>query len=188
MKVGYVRVSTLDQNPERQLQGVMVDVVYTDYASGKDTNRPKLTQLMDEYLGLKAEDELIVHSMDRLGRSVVDLKTLVAKLTSRGVKVTFIKENLTFTGNSDPMSELMLGLLGSVAEFERSMIRSRQAEGIAIAKSKGVYSRRSIKLSSSKIAQIKARIESGEKVAPIAREFEVSRQAIYDALKRPIAQ
>ena len=181
MKIGYIRVSSFDQNTDRQLIGLELDKVYTDHASGKDTNRPQWLICNDQ---LRSGDELVVHSLDRLGRSLVDLKTIVTDLVDKGVKVTFVKESLTFTNEANPMAQLMLGLLGSVAEYERAMIRSRQAEGIALARAKGVYSGRKAKLTPAIIAKIKARIKAGEKLAPLAREYEVSRQAIYDALKR----
>src|ERR1035438_7267867 len=127
-RVGYIRVSSLDQNTERQLEGVKLDKVFTDKASGKDTARPQLQAAL-EYL--REGDLLLVHSMDRLARSVDDLRKIVFDLTKKGVHVQFVKENLTFTGEDSPMSNLLLSLLGAVAEFERSMIRERQRGGIA---------------------------------------------------------
>ena len=88
---------------------------------------------------LRAGDQLIVVSMDRLARSLVDLHRLVDELTERGVSVKFLKEGQTYSLDSTPIAKLMLGLLGSVAEFERAIIRERQAEGIAKAKARGVY-------------------------------------------------
>jgi DNA invertase Pin-like site-specific DNA recombinase len=88
---------------------------------------------------LREGDQLIVHSMDRLARNVEDLRRTVRTLNEKGVSVQFMKENLTFTGEDSPMANLFLSMLGAVAEFERSLIRERQLEGIAIAKKAGVY-------------------------------------------------
>jgi len=178
-RVGYIRVSTLDQNTERQLEGVKLDKVFTDKASGKDTARPQLQAAL-EYL--REGDLLLVHSMDRLARSVDDLRRIVLDLTKSGVHVQFVKENLTFTGEDYPMSNLLLSLLGAVAEFERSMIRERQREGIALAKKAGVYKGRKPSLTPVQVAEIRKRVEAGEKKATLAAEYQISRQTLYAAL------
>src|SRR5689334_15803045 len=129
-RVGYIRVSTLDQSTARQLDGVDLDKVFEDKASGKDTHRPQLKACLAH---LREGDTLIVHSMDRLARNLTDLRALVDDLVARGVAVQFVKEGQTFTGKADHMARLMLNLMGSFAEFEREIIRERQREGIAIA-------------------------------------------------------
>jgi DNA invertase Pin-like site-specific DNA recombinase len=139
-------VSSVDQNTDRQLEGLELDKVFTDKASGKDTKRPQLQAALDY---IREGDVLIVHSMDRLARNLDDLRKMVLDLTKKGVHVQFIKENLTFTGEDSPMSNLLLSLLGAVAEFERSMIRERQREGIALAKKAGVYKGRKPSLTAS---------------------------------------
>jgi len=178
-RVGYIRVSTADQNTERQLDGVELDKVFTDKASGKDTARLQLQAAL-EYL--RDGDLFLVHSMDRLARSVDDLRRLVLELTKRGVHVQFIKENLTFTGEDSPMSNLLLSLLGAVAEFERSMIRERQREGIALAKKAGVYKGRKPSLTPIQVAELRKRIKTGEQKTRLAAEFRISRQTLYSAL------
>ena len=125
---------------------------------------------------------LLVHSMDRLVRSVDDLRRLVLDLTKKGVHVQFVKENLTFTGEDSAMSNLLLSLLGAVAEFERSMIRERQREGIELAKKKGVYKGRKPSLASVQVAEIRKRVKAGEKKAALAAEYRISRQTLYAAL------
>jgi DNA invertase Pin-like site-specific DNA recombinase len=175
-RVGYVRVSTVDQNTERQLDGVELDKTFTDKASGKDVHRPQLQAAL-EYL--RDGDVLVVHSMDRLARNLVDLRTLVDGLTQRGVQVHFEKENLTFTGEDTNMSRLMLSIVGAVSEFERSMLKERQREGIAIAKKAGVYKGRKPSLTPERIAQLRVRISAGEKKAALAREFGISRETLY---------
>ena len=136
-RVGYIRVSTVEQNTERQLDGIALDKTFTDKASGKDAIRPALQAALAY---VREGDTLYVHSLDRLGRNVDDLRRIVSDLTGRGVTVAFVKNSLTFTGDKrDPMATLMLTLLAAFAEFERSLLRERQAEGIAIAKARGVY-------------------------------------------------
>lgn len=176
--VGYVRVSTVDQNTDRQLDGLTLDKVFTDKASGKDTARPALTEALSY---VREGDTLIVHSMDRLARSLVDLRTTVDQLTARGVAVQFVKEHLTFTRDTaDPCSVLMLSVMGAVAEFERSLILERQREGIAIAKAKGVYKGRKPALNETQAAEVARRLAGGESATVLAREFGVSRATVYN--------
>jgi DNA invertase Pin-like site-specific DNA recombinase len=94
-RIGYVRVSSFDQNPERQLEHVQVDKVFTDKASGKDTRRPQLDALL---AFVREGDTVVVHSMDRLARNLDDLRRLVHSLTQRGVRIEFVKESLSFAG------------------------------------------------------------------------------------------
>lgn len=177
--VGYCRVSSLDQNTERQLEGIKIDKVFTDKASGKDTNRPQLQAALDY---LREGDLFMVHAMDRLARSLDDLRRIVRALTDKGVQVQFVKEGLVFTGEDKPMPTLLLSMLGAVAEFERSMIRERQREGIELAKKKGVYKGRKPSLTTAQIAEIRRRVKSGEKKARLAAEYRISRQTLYTAL------
>src|ERR1700721_843936 len=130
-RIGYIRVSSVDQNTERQLDGVQLDKTFTDKASGKDTKRPQLQAALDY---LRDGDVLVVHSMDRLARNLDDLRKIVLGLTERGVVVEFVKEHLTFTREDNAMSKLLLSVMGAFAEFERSLISERQREGIALAK------------------------------------------------------
>jgi DNA invertase Pin-like site-specific DNA recombinase len=177
--VGYRRVSAFDQNTERQLEGVKLDKVFTDKASGKDTKRPQLQAAL-EYL--REGDLFVIHSMDRLARNLDDLRRIVLDLTKRGVHVQFVKENLTFTGEDSPMATLLLSLLGAVAEFERSMIHERQREGIELAKKRGVYKGRKPSLTTVQVKEIRQRAKAGEKKAALAVEYRVSRQTVYAAL------
>ncbi|MCL0217277.1 recombinase family protein, partial [Escherichia coli] len=150
-RIGYVRVSSFDQNPERQLEQIQVDKVFTDKASGKDTRRPELERLL---AFVREGDTVVVHSMDRLARNLDDLRRLVQGLTQRGVRIEFLKEHLTFTGEDSPMANLMLSVMGAFAEFERALIRERQREGIALAKQRGAYRGRKKSLSSERIAEL----------------------------------
>jgi len=181
-KIGYVRVSSLEQNTERQLDGVALDKVFTDKASGKDANRPQLKAALDY---VRDGDTLIVHSMDRLARNVEDLLRIVRELNDRQVTVEFSKERLTFNGQGDdPMSHLMMTMLGGFAQFERSLIRERQREGIELAKQRGAYRGRKAALTDDQAATLRQRIAAGEKKAVLAREFGISRETLYQYLAK----
>lgn len=175
-KIGYVRVSSFDQNPERQLEGIELDRKFIDKASGKSKERPKLEEMMSY---IREGDVLIVHSMDRLARNLDDLRSIVFKLTEEKIQVRFLKENLTFTGEDSPMSNLLLSMMGAFAEFERSLIRERQLEGIALAKKKGLYAGRKSTLSEEKVEAINQLIEKNEKKSEISRKLKISRQTLY---------
>ena len=153
-RIGYVRVSSFDQNPERQLEQTQVSKVFTDKASGKDTQRPQLEALLSF---VREGDTVVVHSMDRLARNLDDLRRLVQKLTQRGVRIEFLKEGLVFTGEDSPMANLMLSVMGAFAEFERALIRERQREGIALAKQRGAYRGRKKALSDEQAATLRQR-------------------------------
>ena len=180
-KIGYIRVSTLDQNHERQLEGQKLDKCFTDKASGKDMNRPQLEAMLNY---IREGDIIIVHSMDRLARNLDDLRKLVEQLTSQKIRIEFLKENLIFTGEETPISKLLLSVMGAFAEFERSLISERQREGITLAKKKGLYKGRKPSLSKEQIIELKQRIENGEKKAIIARDFNISRETLYQYLRK----
>ena len=181
-KVGYVRVSSIDQNTVRQLDGIELDKKFEDKASGKDLKRPQLDAALSH---CREGDVLFVHSLDRLARNLSDLLKTVETFNAKGVEIRFSKENLAFPpgGDSNPMAKLMLQLLGAVAEFERNLIRERQQEGIELAKRRGVYAGRKKSLSPQQASEISSRICAGEKVTHIARELKVTRQTIYQYLK-----
>lgn len=181
-RIGYIRVSTFEQNPERQLDAVKVDRTFTDNASGKDIKRPQLEALMSF---ARCGDSVIVHSMDRLARNLDDLRRIVQTLTQRGVHIEFVKEHLCFTGEDSPMANLMLSVMGAFAEFERSLIRERQREGIALAKQRGVYRGRKKSLSDQDIKLLQHRVAAGEQKSTLAREFGISRETLYQYLRAP---
>ena len=178
--VGYVRVSSEGQNTARQLEDLVLDRIFEEKISGKDTNRPEL-QAMLAYVREGDTDQ--THSMDRLARNLSDLLSLVNGLTSRGVKVHFVKENLVFSGNDDPMSKLMLSLMGAFSEFERSILKTRQYEGVQLAKKRGAYKGRKPSLNKVQAEQLRLRAQSGEKKAALAREFGISRETLYSYLR-----
>lgn len=177
--IGYIRVSSVDQNPERQLDGIETDKVFIDKVSGKTIKRPQLEKLL-EYV--RDGDEVVVHSMDRLARNLDDLRQLVRSLTDRDISIKFIKENMIFKGDDAPMSTLLLSIMGAFAEFERSLIRERQLEGIAIAKQKGKYKGRKKALNDEQLKLIVEKLNNGAKKSHVAREFSISRETLYQYL------
>ena len=124
--------------------------------------------------------------MDRLARNVDDLRRIVQQETKRGVLLHFVKENLTFTGEDSPMADLMLSVLGAVAQFERDLIKERQREGIAIARQRGTYRGRKKALTEEKVTDLRGRASAGEKKAHLAREFGISRETLYQHLQADI--
>jgi DNA invertase Pin-like site-specific DNA recombinase len=179
--VAYVRVSSTDQNEARQLETLAgAGRVFMDKVSGKNTDRPALAELLDY---IREGDTVRVASLDRLARNLDDLRRLVTDLTAKGVRVEFAKEGLTFTGEDSAMSKLLLSVMGAFAEFERTLIHERQAEGIAIAKAKGnVYKGRKPSLSAEQVEQARQRISEKVPKAQVARDLGVSRQTLYTAL------
>ena len=179
--VAYVRVSSADQNTDRQtFDGVKVDKTFTDKCSGGTRNRPALTEMMDY---VREGDTIVCHSIDRLARDLQDLMHLVQTLTARGVGVRFIKEALTFEGNASPMQTMILQVMGSFAQFERSMIRERQKEGQEQARAAGRNPGRKPKLSPEQIMELHARVSAHEPKAKIARDLGISRETLYSYLK-----
>ena len=179
-QVGYTRVSSLDQNPDRQLDGVALNRTFTDSASGRSTARPQLEAML---AFVRDGDTVVVHSMDRLARNLDDLRALVRTLTARGVRVRFMKEQLTFTDEDTAMATLLLSVMGAFAEFERSLIRERQREGIALARKRGAYRGRERALNPEQVGQLRARAAEGTAKATLAREFGISRKTVYQYLR-----
>lgn len=178
--IGYIRVSSFEQNHERQLESFKLDKIFTDKCSGKDIKRPALEEMLNY---VRDGDTIIVHSIDRLARNLDDLRRLVQELNKKQVVVQFIKENLKFTGDDSPMSNLLLSVMGAFAEFERALIRERQLEGIAIAKKKGVYKGRKKALSNGQLKELQEKITNGESKTQIAKEFNISRETLYQYLR-----
>jgi DNA invertase Pin-like site-specific DNA recombinase len=179
-RIGYIRVSSLDQQVARQLEGIEVDKTFTDKASGKDAKRPQLELLLSF---VRTGDIVFVHSMDRLARNLDDLRRIVQTLTGKGVRIVFVKEHLSFTGEDSPLASLMLSVMGAFAEFERALINERQREGIALAKQRGAYRGRKKALSQTAVAKLRGRVAEGISKAQVAREFGISRQTLYQYLQ-----
>ena len=178
--VGYVRVSSADQNPARQIEGLgTVDKLFTDYLSGASRKeRPGLTHAIDYTFR--------VYSIDRLARSLQDLTTIVTDITKKGASIEFVKEHLTFTANtSSPTDKLMFHLLGAFAEFERALIKERQREGIALAKAQGKYrGRRPIQLTQKQSTDLNQWLQADIPKTTIARRLGISRSTLYRKLPK----
>jgi DNA invertase Pin-like site-specific DNA recombinase len=169
-------VSTLDQREDRQLEGIELDRRFVDHVSGKDVKRPQLTAMLSF---VREGDTVVCHSMDRLGRNLDDLRKLVFGLTERNIRVEFSKEDLIFTGEDSPMANLLLSVMGAIAEFERQLIRERQREGIALAKKRGVYTGRPAMLKGEVLVSLLQKLEAGDKPSDLAREFNISRMTLH---------
>ena len=180
MRVGYRRVSTVEQNLDRQDLGA-VERVFEDKASGKDADREQLQEMISF---VREGDEVVVYSIDRLARDLRDLQSIITQLNDKGVAIEFLSERLVFSGNSDDaFAKLQLQMMGAFAEFERNIIRKRQAEGIAKAKQRGVYEnrKRKRKVSDKRITGLK---QEGLNNTEIAEYLGVTRMTVYRALKR----
>ena len=178
-QVGYIRVSSIDQNTDRQLPDVNLDETFTDKVSGKDTNRPQLQACLKH---LRKGDTLHVHSIDRLARNLSNLMEIVSRLTGEGVSIRFHKEGLHFTGENNPMQDLQLQMMGAFAQFERSLIRERQREGIAAAKAAGKQVGAPSKLNPEMIAAIREKAATRISRKALAEEYGISRTTLYAVL------
>jgi len=177
MKLAYIRVSTTEQNTDRQI--IEADKTFIDKVSGANTNRPELIKLKDH---ARAGDIVICHDISRLARNLKDLKDLIEFFINQGVAVKFLKENMIFTADKqNPMNELMLNMLGAVYQFERDIMKQRQAEGIAQAKLKGVYKGRttSMRLRSAILDAYK----NGTSQRNIAKDLETSLSTVQRVIK-----
>ena len=175
--VGYRRVSTFDQNLDRQDLG-KVDKLFEEKASGKSAkDRPALQSMIDY---VREGDCVVVHSIDRLARDLRDLQSIIETLNNKGVAISFKSENLTFSASSDDaFAKLQLQMMGAFAEFERNIIRKRQAEGIAKAKTKGVYKGGKKRIDREKVKDLKG---EGLSTYKIAKALGISRMSVHRIL------
>lgn len=178
--IGYIRVSSEGQNTARQLEGIKLDKEFTDIMTGSVRSRPHLEECLNY---VRNGDTLHVHSIDRLARNLRDLQEIIDGLACKGVTVRFHNENLTFSGDDSPMQKLTLHLMGAFAEFERSMIRSRQREGIDAARDAGIALGRRPKLNDDElITRAKKMRADGMKKVEIAKALNLSRPSINKLL------
>ncbi len=181
IRIGYVRVSTVDQNSDRQLEGIDLDKKFTEHASGKNIQRKELEAMMNF---VREGDIVLVHSIDRIARNLRNLKDIIFNLQEKGVSIQFLKENLTFKcDKEDPISNLLLNMMGAYAEFELSVLRERQREGIEIARAQNKY-KREYKLSPEQQQEIATQISQHIPVAKLAIQYGVSRPTIYKCRKK----
>ena len=183
MRVGYVRVSTAQQNETRQLEQLkgQVKKIFCDKASGKNKERPELEKMLDF---VREGDEIVVCSMDRLSRNLRDLLQMVESLQTRGISIVFLKEGVSFKPNENsPVAKLTLQIMGSVAEFERQIILERQREGIVLAKERGVYKGRK-PLSQDIVKKIVELSKIGVPATKIAKDLGIGVASCYRYLKK----
>lgn len=183
--IGYACVSSEDQNLARQLEQLRsenTDKIFEDKASGANTNRPAFQQMM-EYV--REGDTIVVCSMDRLARNLGNLLTTTKELQAKGVSIRFLKESILLdaSGNDAAMTKLLMSMLGAVAEFERSMIRERQREGIELAKKRGVYKGRK-PTDAAIIEKAREQINLGIPLAKVARGIGIARSTLYRQLQK----
>ena len=175
MKIGYRRVSSEGQNLDRQ--DFVCDKMFEEKVSGAKRDRDALAQMIEF---ARKGDEVIVWSIDRLARDLRDLQDIIQRLNDKGVSVSFLKEKLVFSGeDDDAFARLQLQMMGAFAEFERNIIRQRQAEGIARAKVRGVYKGRKKTIDENRIRKMKT---DGHSVTEIADLVGVSRMTVYRTL------
>ena len=183
MKFGYIRVSSSDQNTARQLPDTQVDKTFEEKVSGATRDREQLNLMLQT---LRAGDEVFVHELSRLGRSLIDLKQIVQEITDKGCKIHFVKENMTFSRDAvNHVADLTLNLLASFAEFERSILKQRQAEGIAAAKQAGKYKKpvgRAKKLTDKQIKEVREMLAANKTKTFVAKAFNVSRPTLDKTL------
>lgn len=179
-KIAYIRVSTTEQNTDRQLDGLSFDKEFTEKVSGANAKRPELELMMDY---IRDGDHVYVHSIDRLARSLVDLNVIVSQVIAKGATIHFETEQLVFDGNNENIHQtLHFNMLGAFAQFERSLIKQRQMEGIAKAKERNAYVDvgRKSSLTADQIAELKEMKSNGVKVSDLMTKFDVSRTSVYN--------
>ena len=177
--VGYVRVSTAEQNTNRQLEAlsdIPEDRIFIDRVSGKDRHRPELKRMLAT---VRKGDTVRVKSIDRLARSTRDLLDIATELRNKGVRLEFI--DTPELSIDTATGEFMMTIIGAFATMERRIIHERQAEGIAIAKAKGKYIRPN-SLTPEQVRNAREEVAMGVPKAKVARELGVSRVTLYDAL------
>jgi DNA invertase Pin-like site-specific DNA recombinase len=179
--VGYIRVSSADQNTARQLDGVQLDKTFIEKVSGATADREQLHAMFDY---VREGDTVHVHEISRLARSLIDLNTLISDLNKKGVTVVFHQERMTFSPDreQEPLQQLMFNMLASFAQFERQIIKQRQAEGIAKAKERGEYMGRKKTIDDSAI--IEAMSKDGASFRKVAKELSVSLSTVQRAMKK----
>lgn len=175
--VGYRRVSSIDQSLDRQDLGEVEKVFEEKLSGASASDRPALQDLIG---WVREGDLVVVHSIDRLARNLQDLLSIVSQLNGKGVSIQFIKDNLTFPPEgTDGASKLYLSILGAVAEFERSIIKQRQREGIQKAKAKGVYKGRKPTIDKDRILALR---DEGNSTYKIAEVMGISRMTVHRTL------
>ena len=182
MIFNYIRVSTIQQNTDRQLVNVECDREFIEKVSGKDTNREELQKLL---MVIREGDVFNCHELSRLARNTQDLLKLVDEILNKKAAIKFFKENLYFDGNKkdDPFQKLMLTMLAAISTFERDLMLERQREGIAIAKQKGKYKGRKSNFSDDDLRLIREDFKTSKNKAELAKKWGISRGYLYELAK-----
>tara|TARA_R110000796_G_C14536664_1_gene432468 strand:+ start:198 stop:1073 length:876 start_codon:yes stop_codon:yes gene_type:complete len=181
--VGYRRVSTKGQNLARQELPDVTGRVFEEKLSGANRDRPALQEMLSY---IRDGDEVHVHSIDRLARSLTDLNSIVTEINSKGASIRFLSEQLHFQGsNDDPVNKLMFHMLGAFSEFEHSLISKRRQEGIEKAKADGKYKGRKPSINHDLVCDLLARGARAEEVAEwlsvgVASVFRIRKARITD--------
>ncbi len=179
-KVGYIRVSSAEQNVERQLESITLDKVFLERRSGKNLRDRVILEECLDYL--REGDVLYVHSIDRLARNLLDLQQIIQRVLDKKASIEFVSERLVFTQQEDPFAELTLHLLGAFAEFERKIIKLRQREGIDAARARGKHVGRPMMSAATRQAILSLHAQGLPK-AQIAHQAKVSRQTVYRVIQ-----
>jgi len=185
VKYGYARVSTLEQNLDRQIETLKeagCQYIFEEKISGATLERAELKRLMSM---LKNGDKIIIHDITRFGRSTLDLLNLIEEIKARGASLRSINESWLNTSDDNPFQALLLTILSALAQYERELIRKRQAEGIAIAKKKGVYKGRPKTFTNNnpRLLQALELKEQGMSYKEASKRTGVSESTIYRAWK-----
>ncbi len=180
MLVGYKRVSTVDQNLDRQDLGG-IEKVFEEKISGKTKDRPQLKSMIEF---VRTGDEVRVWSIDRLGRNLKDLLEIVEEITAKGASISFVKERMTFAPHKeDPLQQLLFVVLAQFAEFERAIIEQRRLEGIAAAKAAGRYKKAGRKRAEFDVAEAVRLSQMGMTVREIAKALNASKSTVHMELQ-----
>ena len=183
MKIGYARVSTGLQNlnlQEDQLKAYGCEKIFSDYISGSKSKRPGLDKVIEF---ARSGDTIVVWRLDRLGRNMEDLITLVNDLNERGVSFHSLEENITMDKSSST-GQLLFHLFAAFAEFERNLILERSSAGRIAARARGRFGGRPEKLNSKDLKLLKTLYDNGTSIKTIAEQWQVSRTTIYRYLNK----
>ena len=178
--IAYRRCSSVDQKLDRQ--DIQADKTFEEKLSGKDRNRPALAAMLDY---IREGDLIKVWDISRLARDLMDLQNIITEINDKGATIQFITENLTFAPDVDnPIATMQLQMMGAFAQFERTVKRQRQLEGIAIAKDKGIYKGGMKRINRERVHQLRS---EGLSTYKIASMMEISRMSVHRILKEKVA-
>lgn len=176
-RIGYKRVSTLEQNPDSQLIGISLDKVFIEIETGYSTKNRVQLHTMQEYV--REDDEVYIECMDRLGRNGYDLDNIVEFLLKKGVTIHFVREGIVLGKKNDPMSKLAYDMMKAFIHFFSQLFKERQRIGIEKAKKEGKYKGRKTKFTPQTKEAIKLLLDTRKSKSDIAKELNLSRHSLY---------